>query len=686
MLIPTLATLLAAVTDWLLNNVLLIIGAIVVIVGLAVVGRTDVPRFSGKRVWAISGVCFAESVRRRILWIIPLAIVGLVAIVQLQQPSDEQDAIRQTTKFCLFASGLVVVLSTLILACTNLPREIENRVIFLVVTKPTTRLEIVLGKVVGFARVSFVILLTMGAFTWGYLHLRARLLTSDLKYRLDNKLVEPISVPTFTHYVDAGLLNAKTLADPIAMNIFGRPPVPGNHRRYLNGDGYMLVPFRLPPNLVAYDPDANKQYAGPGLQVLLRLGYEPAPASAAKPAPGAPAKPPGPPVVAVQIFDPNVNSIMATANNPPPVPLTDPAGKAVAAADFSLAGVAQLRPVPYVYVAIAPGAVGEAVWVDDDPNSRPVQVQVPIINDSGAIETKLLLPDDPGHPGQPGQITFTGREGTYGQQVKGDPTGTTQACVYRFRDLSMSVPSGATSVPIELRVGVEKNGDATSHDELTNIRLTVTDPDGNHAADVPGLHPENNRPLYAAIPADLARSGNFDVTIQCLSPEQWVGLKPRSLSVVQAETGFGWNLVKSLTVLWLLSILVTAISVFCSTFLTWPTAVVLTLVLLLGRWALNELGDAASAGLGRQFVSEFGVRDVATSTAVAQSVDLLNKTFKTVASVFPDISAFSATDDIDRGITIPVRTLFDGAWVLVGFGLPLTVAAYMILKHKEVAP
>src|SRR5206468_6784643 len=118
-------------------------------------------------------VVWLEAWRRRVFLITPLAIVGVIIISQLQRPLDEQDAIRQTTKFCVFATGLLVALSTIILACTNLPREIENRVIYSVVTKPTTRLEIVLGKVVGFARVSLAILLIMGIFSYGYLAVRA---------------------------------------------------------------------------------------------------------------------------------------------------------------------------------------------------------------------------------------------------------------------------------------------------------------------------------------------------------------------------------------------------------------------------------------------------------------------------------------------------------------------------------
>src|ERR1700710_321173 len=163
------------------NNLTWILGGLIVVIGLFVVGLKDVIRFAFRRVWAISGVCFDESIRRRILWITPLAIIGVIVISQLQKPSDEQDAIRQTTKFCLFATGFVVTISTIILACTNLPREIENRVIYTVVTKPTTRLEIILGKIVGFARVSAAILLIMGLFTFGYLQIRAHSLSSAIQ-------------------------------------------------------------------------------------------------------------------------------------------------------------------------------------------------------------------------------------------------------------------------------------------------------------------------------------------------------------------------------------------------------------------------------------------------------------------------------------------------------------------------
>src|SRR5216110_3063598 len=185
---------LGAITDFFSEHLNWFLFAAAVVAGLAV-GYGDLLRLNLKRIWAISGVCFDESIRRRILWITPLAILGVIIVSQLQRPIDEQDAIRQTTKFCLFATGFLVAVTTIILACTNLPREIETRVIYTVVTKPTTRLEIVLGKVLGFARVSAAILAIMGLFTWGYLHLRALSLQHDISARLKSGDVEAVSRP-----------------------------------------------------------------------------------------------------------------------------------------------------------------------------------------------------------------------------------------------------------------------------------------------------------------------------------------------------------------------------------------------------------------------------------------------------------------------------------------------------------
>src|SRR5690349_22325912 len=123
---PMFPPVLSAVPDWISNYIVWWVAAVIVLGGLLVFGWNDVRRVHWRRVWAISSVNFAESVRRRVLWVTPLAILGVLAVGQLQHSLDEQETIRQTTKYCLFAAGLLVTITAIILACTNLPREIEN--------------------------------------------------------------------------------------------------------------------------------------------------------------------------------------------------------------------------------------------------------------------------------------------------------------------------------------------------------------------------------------------------------------------------------------------------------------------------------------------------------------------------------------------------------------------------------
>jgi hypothetical protein len=678
-----------------------IIAGLIIVVGLFVIGIKDVARFRLRRVWAISGVCFDESIRRRILWITPLAILGVIIVAQLQKPVDEQDAIRQTTKFCLFATGLVVTITTIILACTNLPREIDNRVIYTVVTKPTTRLEIVLGKIVGFARVSAAILLIMGVFTYAYLGVRAWSLRSDITKRLQSNDVDVMSKPTLEHYRDFGLLNAKSLATPTSMSIYARLPEANNPRRYFNNEGMVLVPFQLPANnRLAADPE-GKTTGGVGLVMHVRVGYDagtapkpatpktnetpttqafsgPSPLIASSQPAGAAATPAGgPPQLIVQIFDANQNSLLTSdVNGGKPVTLGAADGTEITI-PIAAGPASQLLKQPIFFVTLIAGSNDVSYWIDD----HPAELQVPV-TDSGELQTvQPSQPRDANHP----KFVFLGRQGTNGQQIKGAPDpDRASACVYQFNNASVS---GSGDVPIELRVGIERGGDdPTSAEAPTRVAVQVRNKHTGEITNAPELRPENNRTAYTSVPAAAFAGGDFDVILRCLTPEHWVSLNTVSLGVVRGEAPFALNLAKSLFIIWLLAVLVIAISIFSSTFLSWPIAVVLTLVILLGRWGVQELGDAATAGLGRQFVQDFGVRDPASAQALSSTVEQLNKMLGVVATVLPDISRFSATEDIERGISIPTERVTDALGVLFGFGIPLSVLAYVFLKNKEVAP
>ncbi len=667
----------------------------------------DLPRFSITRTWAVSNVSFTEAIRKRVLWVTPLAIVAVIVVSQFQKPVDELDAIRQTTKFCLFATGMLVTLTAILLACTNLPKEIENRVIFTIVTKPTTRLEIIMGKVIGFARVSAAILLIMGVFTYSYLHLRSWTMQREIKQRLANDDgVEPGIRPTLEYYADGGLLSAKQFFTPVDLNFYSRIPQSDDAVKWTSGasEQSIAVPFEIPSDMLPADPEEAKQHPPLRLGFLIEVRRTsesatedatavPTTTPATRPVripylPGMePDAPPDArqPSIVVEIYDRDFFTIVTpqeiNSGRPVDVQLGDrqlvvldlptailPTLRKLAAPDRPARFHVNIRgAVPgYEYGVASDGiALGFA-----NPND-PMGFSVPIPPAPAKADAQVAI--------------FRGRPGTHGQQLRGDKPDVAPVAVYRFRNQQIDSTEG--NVPVELRAYLERSGvDDADAEKLTDLHVEVVNRTDNTRSVPILLHPENGRTIYANLPAKAMAGGNFDLVFTVTSPGSWLTFTMNNLGLVQADRSFGLNLLKSLLILWLLTILVVTIAVFCSTFLSWPIAVVLTVLILLGHWGVVQLGDALTPGIGRQIVNDFRVQDAAQSEVLSRSVESLARALQAISSVLPDINQFAVTEDIERGVWIPGFAIYNALFVLVMFGLPLMLSAYVIFRYKEVAP
>jgi hypothetical protein len=246
-------------------------------------------------------------------------------------------------------------------------------------------------------------------------------------------------------------------------------------------------------------------------------------------------------------------------------------------------------------------------------------------------------------------------------------------------------------VPMELRVGIERSGDEVdeSEDVATEMEVRVHNRATGEISPVQTIKPETLRPSFFTVPEEAVRGGDFDVYLRILTPGHYAGFQSTSLALVSGRHNFAWNLAKSLLILWLMAILVTTVAIFTSTFLSWPIAVVLTLVILLGHWGVLQLGDATQPGIGNQVATDIfgaGAPSAAKMKAVSASVEALSKLLNAVSSVLPDISRYAALEDIEQGISISPARLGEAAAVTFGFGIPLVVLAYVFLKNKEVAP
>jgi hypothetical protein len=671
-----------------------IIAGAIVLLALAF-GWRDFLRLSWTRIWAISSVCFSESIRRRVLLITPLAILGVLIVSQLQRPFDEQDAIRQTTKFALFTTGLVVVIVGILLACTSLPKEIENRVIFTVVTKPTTRLEIVLGKTLGFARVSATILLIMGLFTAIYLQARAWNLRRTITQRLDAGAVDPISRATLEHYREYGLLNAKRFADRPELQVYGRLPEPGTTRRYASagGDNQIIVPFELTPEMFG-DPEQGFRMA-----VAMKVGYEKDANAAATPGEDAattqPAEitgptpllsstrpttaPPQEPAVAIGFLDIEETFLIGSneirGGEPIQLPPDPNQPVLIELSPDNVAKLAKAASNPntsLVYFAINGAAGGYLYSVDNQPVQLLMGMQAP--NGQVALAKPIEAIGAP---------IFRGGYSRYGQQVRGSAEHPMVA-VYRFRNAQSTDDD---TVNFEMRLGIDRGGTEGAEDEdtITRVSLQIRDAKGNLSA-LRIITPETNRTSYFSFPKTAIGDGNFELIVRCVTNQHAIGLRPGGLLMVTDTGSFYGNLLKSLLIFWLLSVLVVAVAISCSTFVSWPIAVVLCIVILLGKWGVDQLGDATKPGIGAQVATDFGFRDPRQARVVSESVEVLSKSLNIISRILPDISQYPATEDIERGVSIPWRTLWASAAESLKFGIPLLLLGYVVLKNKEVAP
>jgi ABC-type transport system involved in multi-copper enzyme maturation permease subunit len=705
---PILAAAAGGTLDYFIQNAGYFIGAAIILVGL-LYGVSDIARLSPVRAGAIARVSFDESIRRRVLWVTPVAIVGIVAVAQFLDPVDPQDALRQTTKVCLFATGLVVVITGIILACTNLPKEIDSRVIYTIVTKPTTRLEIVLGKVLGFAMVSAVILLIMGAFSLSYLKLREWRTRAWIREQLASDKVDPQFRNAFQLYAQNGLLVTKSLAQPAAAHVAAEPPVEGQPVVLAGAESqFFAVPFELTAE--QKNDVRAAQAAGGGMFILNKIGFRqriPTPeeaktihdlrlptatvggdsgASQGSLLPSLPtlaAVQLPIPQVSVHVFNKQMEKLVddKLVNEGKPVSLP-PNGE-------------QPRPMPAFLNndALEPILAADRFYVMVEVTTPTVSY---LIDDLPTFLAYTPSPDtapkeidpapNPADPSKPTPPTYEANRGKFGMQLRGRSDGKGVVAIFPFDNVSVP-PAPDGRVAFELNVGMESTGDYDKEGNIAPLMLIqVRNRSTGKATEPTQVRIETNRVVPVTVPAEFVSGGNFDVYLRGLNDGAWFGVEKQSLSLVRDTEPFSWNLLKGLFVLWLMAVLVVAIAVFCSTFLSWPIAVVLTLFILLGHWSVTQLGDVANAGLGNEVTSAMGLDDPAAARIVRGSVNFLTGTLNFIAQFLPDVSKFPVTEDIERGVSMPAAKVGAAAWVLLGYGLPVTLLGYMILRNKEVAP
>ncbi|WP_145311877.1 ABC transporter permease [Gimesia fumaroli] len=125
----------------------------------------QIVHISCRRIWSLAVLTIRESLRQKILFVfIIFAALFMFAGWFLSGAADRPDLqVQSYIDFVLKATSWLVLPIMLLLSCWSLPEDIRLRTIHTVVTKPVYRIEIVIGRMLGFTLLGTSILVVMGA-------------------------------------------------------------------------------------------------------------------------------------------------------------------------------------------------------------------------------------------------------------------------------------------------------------------------------------------------------------------------------------------------------------------------------------------------------------------------------------------------------------------------------------------
>ncbi len=110
---------------------------------------------------------FREAVRNKILLIfITLSLTTICCSVFIPVVGDGREKVKIVESICFRSITFFGTLAAILLSVSSIPADIDNKVLYSVVTKPVWRTKILLGKIIGFIYIIGVLFLIMGSVSY----------------------------------------------------------------------------------------------------------------------------------------------------------------------------------------------------------------------------------------------------------------------------------------------------------------------------------------------------------------------------------------------------------------------------------------------------------------------------------------------------------------------------------------
>jgi ABC-type transport system involved in multi-copper enzyme maturation permease subunit len=192
--------------------------------------------------------------------------------------------------------------------------------------------------------------------------------------------------------------------------------------------------------------------------------------------------------------------------------------------------------------------------------------------------------------------------------------------------------------------------------------------------------------------------GNLNIDVQCVTPSQFLGMADEDLYILASQGLFWNNFIRGLSGLWLQALVITSVGLFAGTFLSWPVALVLTLAVIFGgQLAIGFLdqfskGNVQGGGPFESMIRLVTHENLASElpatpgVVAAKTFDLfLTPILNRLIYVVPNLAAIDVSNKVASGFAVTDDLLINQFLIGLGYAIPLTTAAYFILKKREVA-
>jgi hypothetical protein len=203
--------------------------------------------------------------------------------------------------------------------------------------------------------------------------------------------------------------------------------------------------------------------------------------------------------------------------------------------------------------------------------------------------------------------------------------------------------------------------------------------------------------VLADVPIEIFKNGVVDVTVQCVTRNQFLGMASYDFYFLAGANSFEANFLKGLVSIWLKVLLLTCVAVAASTTLNgFVTALLTVTIYVLGifhKFLLSVVrGDVAGGGPIESLIrlvtqnNQLNLLERSFFNDNARRIDdLLLNLLDRLALIIPDLSTLDATQFVAEGFDIPTRLLLRNVVIIFAYVIPMAAAGYFLFQNREIA-